>query len=103
MPAVHAETDMAHIAQIIEANKPPDGTITADLGTLPGLSHAQLTDPWGHAYRITVKGPNSFELISDGPDGVAGTGDDLTFEENNGTTLHHRRTHGTHRPVNNVD
>jgi general secretion pathway protein G len=38
-------------------------------------------DPWGNAYVYIYPGtssPNSFDLMSYGPDGVAGGGDDIT-------------------------
>ena len=37
---------------------------------------APKPDPWGHPYRYTSAG-ESFELVSDGPDGRPGSADDV--------------------------
>lgn len=40
-----------------------------------------IIDPWGHPYRYRSPGrggPDTYDLSSDGPDGVAGTADDVT-------------------------
>ena len=98
MPVITAETDMARIAHVALPNKAPDGTIPTDPATLPGLKNRQLTDPWGHAYRIVTTGPNSIEVISSGPDGIPDTSDDLHFEESNTITHEHRSLrHRSHR------
>ena len=53
----------------------PDG-----LGVVVGEDAERLEDPWGHAYRFVVPGvhsPSTFDVASDGADGVAGTDDDF--------------------------
>ncbi len=41
-------------------------------------------DPWGNDYHYSMPGsksPNGFEIISNGPDGEAGTDDDISSED----------------------
>ena len=47
---------------------------------IPVTTPANLVDPWGTPYRYRCPGarnPNSFDLWSYGPDGKAGTDDDI--------------------------
>ena len=37
-------------------------------------------DPWGSPYRYRVLGGDRYELVSNGPDGQEGTGDDLAWQ-----------------------
>lgn len=77
-PYIETEVRMAHVAEVVAAHKSADGTVPSDLSTLTELSTEDRADHWGHAFRVIVSGPGKFEVVSDGPDGVAGTGDDLT-------------------------
>lgn len=50
----------------------------SQLSDLPGLNAKDFTDAWGHPITIEPQG-TEFKLISAGPDGQKGTGDDLTL------------------------
>ncbi len=77
VPVVVSEVRMGKIAAIVAEHKNPDGTFPTDIATLPGISPEEGTDVWGHPFHIVVKGVNEFEIVSDGPDGIAGTSDDI--------------------------
>ena len=75
---IELTTDMAKIAMKAEDYKRENrGIPPADLAVL-GLQSATLMDPWGHNYHYElVEGDPGFDIISDGPDGKAGTEDDV--------------------------
>jgi len=50
----------------------------------PYLDHPIVADPWGHAYIYRCPGtldPGGFDLLSMGPDGLIGGGDDILFDQ----------------------
>ncbi|RMH29777.1 MAG: hypothetical protein D6693_01475, partial [Planctomycetota bacterium] len=56
------------------------GAWPADASALPGLDADDLQDHWGRPYRIELdEGAGKVRLFSDGPDGQAGTDDDITI------------------------
>lgn len=42
-----------------------------------------LDDPWGNPYRMEKKGNSNIVIISDGPDGESGSGDDIRSDGKN--------------------
>ena len=77
VPIIVTEVRMAQIAEAVAEHKNPDGTFLTDVATLPGISAEDRNDVWGHPFHIVVKGTNEFEVVSDGPDGIAGNSDDI--------------------------
>lgn len=75
---IELTTDMAKIAMVAEDYKHENrGVPPADLSVLT-LQPATLMDPWGHAYHYElVEGDPGFDIVSDGPDGKAGSDDDV--------------------------
>ena len=72
--------DSVQISMAVQNEYRDTGAAPADLSSL-GLNEDTLTDGWGNPYRYTVSADgSSFTLTSDGPDGVEGTGDDITGE-----------------------
>jgi len=53
-----------------------DLTASPPGGGMPCLTRVPL-DPWGHAYAYRPLDDQTYELVSWGPDGVAGTADDI--------------------------
>ncbi|MFT3686778.1 MAG: hypothetical protein QM783_17965 [Phycisphaerales bacterium] len=81
-PTQWAQTSMSCMTLVDEVE-----AIRASTGSLPqtftsAAPPAEVTDPWGHAYRytltpVTATNPYGYTFISDGQDGIAGTSDDL--------------------------
>jgi hypothetical protein len=72
--------EMLALSRAIERHERLTGTLPADLSVLPGLAGDDLTDPWNRPYRYVVgPGMRQYELRSLGPDGVAGTADDIVM------------------------
>lgn len=46
----------------------------------PYIDSKQLEDPWGNPYQYQSDG-RTFQILSSGPDGTFGTGDDLAYPE----------------------
>jgi len=40
-------------------------------------SRGEGADAWGHPFHLEVESEGNFTIVSDGPDGIAGNGDDL--------------------------
>jgi len=60
-----------------ENQREPDGTPKVDI-SFAGLAATATTDPWGHQYRyVLVPTARGYTFISDGPDGIADTLDDI--------------------------
>ncbi|MEI6210412.1 MAG: type II secretion system protein GspG [bacterium] len=55
-----------------------DELCTGDDNTAPLLNKANLNDSWGHAFHYKKTTRRNYEVRSDGPDGNAGTEDDIT-------------------------
>jgi hypothetical protein len=51
------------------------------LATDADLARHHGKDEWGHSIRVRFVGEGQFEAISDGPDGLSGTPDDITLAE----------------------
>ncbi len=65
-------------AEGLQALKTPKGNAAPFLSSIP-------EDPWGHEYVYIYPGATNqggFDLMSYGPDGVQGGGDDITNNEN---------------------
>ena len=94
-PYIETEVRMAHVAEVVASHKNADGTVPSDLSALTELQAEDRTDHWGHMFRVVVTGPGKFEVISDGPDGIAGTGDDITASSSDDSDRprHRRRRH----------
>ena len=68
-------------AEGLQALKAPKGNASPFLSSIP-------EDPWGHEYVYIFPGATNqggFDLMSYGPDGVQGGGDDITNNENEPT------------------
>lgn len=65
------------LAETAEAQRSPTGSpATSVVITGPATPHQ--TDPWGNPYRyLLVNTPRGYTFLSDGPDGLAGTADDV--------------------------
>jgi oligopeptide/dipeptide ABC transporter ATP-binding protein len=79
-----AERDVAALHREIEARATAIGELPASLEDLgwrlyPLFQGGKPVDPWGrrYVYRVADSGPPGFVLGSAGPDGVAGTADDV--------------------------
>lgn len=75
----HAQIGMSAVALtgVTETQRSPSGAPPASpvLAAVPG---DLLVDPWGRPYRyVLTTTPRGFSFLSDGPDRVAGTADDL--------------------------
>jgi hypothetical protein len=92
VPYVKAGVGMDRLAQIVQTHKTADGTLPADLGSIPGIDRHALNDPWGHPFRFVRKGNNEFDITSDGPDGVQGTFDDISRHDWQSQDHHPRHT-----------
>ncbi len=77
-PYIDTGMRMAHVAEVVAAHRGADGTFPTDLSTLSELSTEEREDHWGHPLRVVPGEPGKFEIISNGPDGIAGTRDDIT-------------------------
>jgi hypothetical protein len=65
------------LAETAEAQRSPTGN-PAPAVVITALPPALQTDPWGRPYRyLLVSTPRGYTFISDGPDGLAGTADDI--------------------------
>jgi hypothetical protein len=76
-PMVQTEIRMVQVAEVVAAHKGADGSVPTDLSTLTELSSEDRKDAWGHLLRVVPKAAGEFDIVSDGPDGIAGTSDDL--------------------------
>jgi len=80
-----AQVEMARLDQKIGQYETANaGALPADLGSLPSVTQDLLTDPWGNPYQFDLTTPTAdrpFRLFSKGPDGIAGTADDIVFLE----------------------
>jgi hypothetical protein len=76
-PHLKALSDMGTIYQDVQAEVARTGAVPPDLKSVPGKH--ELTDPWKHPYRLVPHKDNTFDIISDGPDGKPGTPDDITI------------------------
>lgn len=92
-PYIETEVRMAHVAEVVASHKSADGTVPSDLSTLTELGAEDRADHWGHTFRVVVTGPGKFEVVSDGPDGIAGTGDDLSTSSSDNTDNSDRPRH----------
>lgn len=78
-----AEGDISNLGTALELFELEQGAFPSSLGELltsdkKYLRQTQVpVDPWGNAYTYSNMG-DSYTLSSAGPDGVAGTGDDIT-------------------------
>ena len=69
--------DLVNIqAAVIERMEGRSGAETPSLHEL-GLRESTILDPWGRPYRIIPEGGRRLEIVSDGPDGLPDTADDL--------------------------
>ena len=93
-PLVMTGVRMSQVAEAVAEHKNADGTFITDIDAVPGLSSEDRKDAWGHTLHIVVKGPSEFEIVSDGPDGIAGNSDDI--HSNTSTDAPRPR----HRPKN---
>jgi len=81
-----AKTNCTNIAGAVRLYRAKKGTLPETLDALTakddkGNSYLEELpkDPWGHDFEIrTGDGPNDWEVISLGPDGAAGTEDDIS-------------------------
>lgn len=78
---LEAWVDGVQITEAVVVHMREHGDAPRALAELTGLSSDTLTDPWGNSYRFEISEDGaSFRLISDGPDGVPDTDDDLELE-----------------------
>lgn len=57
------------------------GDWPADIGQVSGVEPGRLEDRWGRPYHIEIDDErHELRLVSDGPDGEAGTDDDINVE-----------------------
>lgn len=87
-PELHAQIEMGLITNQVESHRDKHaGTLPATLGELdPGYRGMHL-DPWSRAYRYIVSDDGkTFTISSDGPDGQAGTADDIQFKPSGSST-----------------
>ena len=72
--------DMHALAEVYERRRATDPTCPTTLEELQGRFHGLVLDPWGNAYRHgCTPGPEpELLVISAGPDGKFGTGDEIT-------------------------
>lgn len=74
-------TDSLAIHSGIEAYQQQNASLPATLQQVTNLTSDQLKDPWGHEYIYRPDLVNHhYELISIGPDGAEGTGDDINIK-----------------------
>jgi hypothetical protein len=94
-----ATMDMLVLARDVQDQLDNGNPMPPDLKSLPGVRSHQLQDPWGHPYHLVAKKNNEFQIASDGPDGKAGTSDDVTVDS---TDVNHSQPNGatTPRPSN---
>ncbi|MEZ6318575.1 MAG: type II secretion system protein GspG [Phycisphaerales bacterium] len=79
MSSLEVAIDQAMIAQQVDAYRQNNGHVPSTLGIL-GLDQETLDDPWGKPYRYAPDATgDGYSLSSDGPDGVEGTADDITY------------------------
>jgi hypothetical protein len=81
---VYAEvgTDAMAIQAAVSQYVTQNGTMPTSLQQVPGLTQDQLTDPWGNAYTfVPGAGGKGCTVISNGPDGAAGTNDDVEIDQ----------------------
>lgn len=77
--AQHTHMMMSAMAltEAAESQRLPDGSPPATVA-MPAWATDHAADPWGRPYRYTLKtDERGFTFISDGPDGAAGTADDI--------------------------
>jgi len=78
---LEAWADGAQITEAVIQHINQHGDAPDALTDLTGLASDTLIDPWGNSYRFEViDGGARLRLISDGPDGLPDTEDDLTLE-----------------------
>ncbi len=95
-PFVQTEIRMAHVAEVVASHKNPDGSFPTDLSTLSELSSDDKTDTWGNPLRVVPRNATEFDIVSDGPDRVTGTSDDLkssTFSDGDRPHVKKRKRH----------
>ena len=79
-------TEADQVAARLEEIKVAVETYVREHGKLPneltalGSHPAMYNDPWGNPFVLKQTGAKAFELLSNGPDGEAGTGDDVFVE-----------------------
>lgn len=74
--AVEVVADTINIELAIEEHHARHGTLPASLDELQSLDPDARTDPWGRPYHLDPASARP-RLLSDGPDGLPGTPDDL--------------------------
>lgn len=73
-----ATGDMVAIEGAVSRYVDTNGALPGTLGALPQAAKLPLSDPWGHPYRFVPDDVGKgYTLSSDGPDGKAGTADDV--------------------------
>ena len=75
---------MQQLRQAITEYQMDHNKIPSDLAVLEGEYTETLpADGWGNAFRMQIPGPTGqpFDIISDGPDGQAGTEDDIKLSD----------------------
>lgn len=81
-PPIHATAEMVRLTHTVAQYRTDHGSLPAAVSQLPGLSHDQITDPWGNAYLIVPDtSPDGFSIVSVGPDGQPSTGDEITYSK----------------------
>lgn len=79
--ALEATVDAWRIESAISTALDETGVLPESVEALPDLDADALQDRWGRPYRITIDADKHLlHVDSDGPDGVAGTDDDVAVE-----------------------
>ena len=74
---IEASIDVVRLHNAVIRFRAANERLPADLAEVPGLADWMLTDPWGRPYELLVLEAGSYDIRSLGPDGRAGTGDDI--------------------------
>lgn len=77
-PNIEARWEMARLNTEVIEYRDRTGALPLEMNDLRIDETELLTDPWGNPYAYTLSADGqTYELRSLGPDGVAGTGDDI--------------------------
>jgi Type II secretion system (T2SS), protein G len=76
--ALETAVDSWQIKDAIIQYEEDNGALPTDLSEVSGIEAERLEDRWGRPYHVTIDTKNrQLEVVSDGPDGQAGTDDDV--------------------------
>ncbi len=78
---IDAGIDAFEIREAVIEYQSEHQALPSSIGEVTGLETDTLNDHWGRPYRIEIDGQTQkLRVISDGPDGIADTDDDIEIE-----------------------